>query len=332
MTTSAQNMFKYAIYLVISGLFLAICWPFLPSIIFAAFFAVVFHPVFVILKDRYRLNRNLAALSVLLFTLFFIFAPIIAFLGLVAREVLVFADAVDRESAFAFLDQISNFNFFGFDFNIDSLRENVQQLLQNSAGTIYEIATAAGATISSYIFLFFVFIFLYFFFLKDGELIIAKINKSMPFRENQNKKLFSELSRVAKTVFVGNLGVAAISGLVSYVGFLIFGLQGALIWALLVAILSLIPTIGSLIVYLIGIAIVAYGSGLVMAILLLAYYVLFEIVLIQNFIKPKIVEDKIGVHPILVFFGLVGGVILFKSAGVLYGPLIVVAFVTIFDL
>jgi len=204
-------------------------------------------------------------------------------------------------------------------------------VLQDSAGMIYEVALGAGAAISGYILLFFVFIFLYFYFLKDGELILDKLKKLMPFEKKQNQFLMEEIEHTAKTVIVGNLGTAVISGVVAYIGFVLLGLEGALIWALLAAILSLIPTIGSLVVYIIAGLILGLLGGWYMAVALVVYYILAEVFFVQSYIKPKLVEEKFGVHPILVFFGLVGGVMIFQSAGILYGPLIVVAFVTIFD-
>lgn len=331
MTKSAQNVMKYLIFGAVFVLFAMVSLPFLASTVFAAFFAVTLYPVFGFFSVRLKLGENLGAFIVLILTLVFIFAPILALLSLVTGEVLAFINSLDQEAIADFLSQNSSFDVFGYNIDFTSMQEKVLRLLQDSAAMIYEFAIGAGAAIGNYIFLFIVFIFLYFFFLKDGELIVEKIKKLMPFEDKQNRFLMKELSNTAKTVFVGNLGTAVISGVMAYLAFAVLGLRGALVWALLVAILSLIPAIGSLVIYVIAGVVLGLLSGWHLAAILLVYYVLVEVLLLQNVIRPRMLEEKFGVHPILVFFGLVGGVMLFKSAGVLYGPLIIVAFVTILD-
>lgn len=312
-------------------MFALIARPFLASIIFAAFFAGVLFPVYRFFAGRLKLGDTLAAFLVLVLTLVFIFAPIVLFLSMVAREVFSFTNSFDQQAVVAFLNENSSFNFFGYEIDLTSLQQNIVSALQQSAGMIYDFALGAGAALGSYILLFVVFLFLFFFFLKDGELILDKFKKLMPFEKKQNLFLLDELARVSKTVFVGNLGVAVLSGVVSYLVFAALGLGGALIWAIMAGGLSLIPTIGSLVVYVIAGAVLGLVGGWFPALILFVYYILAEVILTQNVIKPKIVDDRFGIHPILVFFSLVGGVMIFKSAGILYGPLIIVAFVTILD-
>ncbi len=167
--------------------------------------------------------------------------------------------------------------------------------------------------------------------LLDGEDFVNYSKRISPFTKKQNDIFFKKFENVARTVFQGNLLAAVLSGLAAMIGFSIFGLQAALIWGILAGILSLVPTIGTLVVYGIGSLILSFGSPFPWILAPLLYYLFVEIGLIQSFIKPKLIDEKIKIHPILIFLSLVGGVSVFGSIGIIYGPIIVVLFITMFD-
>ncbi len=326
-----QTIFKYLIFVVFLYLFTLILSPFLISIVFAAFFTIAFYPLFKTFHRKLKWNKSLSAFLVILITIIFILAPILIFVGLVGKEAFDFMQTFDKNTALQFLDKYSDFQVFGYEFDLESLKGQVKSLLQNTANTIYVIATDVGSAIANFAFLFFVFIFLYFYFLRDGKILIEKIKQLLPFDKKQNSTLLKEFKSIAKAVFVANVSVAILSGIIAFIGFKIFGLHGALIWALLAAILSLIPTIGTFIVYFIAGVIIAFLSGWQFAVGLLIYFLILDFGIKENYIKSKLLDDKFPIHPILVFFALIGGVHMFGSMGIIYGPIIVVIFITIFE-
>ena len=326
-----QTILKYLVFLVFLGLFALILSPFFTSIVFAVFFAIAFQPLYKAFHKKLKWNKNLSAFLVILSTIVFILAPILTLVGLIGKEAFDFIQTFDGDTTLQFLDKYDGTQIFGYELDFESIKQQLTDLLQNTASTIYEIATDVGAAIANFAFMFFVFIFLYFYFLRDGKLLAKKAKQLLPFDKKQNTKLLKQFKSISKTVFIANISVALLSGIIAFIGFTIFKLQGALIWALLAAILSLIPSIGTLIVYIIAIAIVAFLSGWQFALGLLAYFLILEVGIKENYIKPKLLDDRFPVHPILVFFALVGGVHVFGSMGIIYGPVIVVIFVTILE-
>jgi len=326
-----QTIFKYLILLVFLYLFVLILTPFFVSIVFAVFFAVVLHPLFLLFAVKFKINRSLAAILVEILTIVFILAPIVMLLGLITREAFAFIQDFDKNTALQFLDKYSGNQIFGYELNFDEIKVMLQNFIQTSATTIYQIAKEVGAAVANFTFLFFVFLFMFFYFLRDGRDLIMKIKRLLPFEKNQNQILLEQFKSIAQTVFVANLSMAVLSGIIAFVGFKIFGLPGALIWALIVAILSLIPSIGSFLVYIIAGGIVAYLVNWQMCLGLMIYFLIFELGMKENYLKPKLLDDKLPVHPILVFLALVGGVNIFGSMGIIYGPVIVVLFITIFE-
>lgn len=326
-----QNAFKYTLLGVFTFLFFLIIMPFLPAIIFAVVFAIIFNPAYSFLKVKLNWPPTLAAILVVLVTFIFILTPLIILLGLVTQETINFVSTFDLNGFYDALVKYSSTEVWGYKIEITQYTESFIEVLKNAGLKMSEQAGNILGTLTGTAFLFFVFLFVYFFFLRDGHILVNKCRAILPFTNAQNKKLFNDFYKTSKTVFVGYLIAATLSGVIAYVAFTIFGIPGALIWALLTGLLSLVPKIGTIMVYGIGSIIVGIMSGVWMALAMLLYFVVFEIIGMQAIIRPKFVDEKISMHPVFVFFSLVGGITVFGSVGIIYGPLIMVMFISIFD-
>lgn len=330
-----NTILKYTLFAVFTYLFALTIWPFMPSIVFALIFAVIFFPLFRYLHIKVHLGKGLSAFIVLITTLIFIFTPLALFIGLVANEAVNFIMTFDQSGLFKFFDQFADFKIFGFEIDIsgfiNSFKESIQGILLNAGMNISTFASAVFANIAGIAFQIFVFIFLFVFFLTDSEKLIKALKKVAPFSKKQNDLLFQRMHDVSRTVFVGNLSVAVLSGITAFTAFSLFKIPSPIIWALLAGLLSLVPAIGTILVYLCGAIIVYFTMGITWSIFLLIYFITLEMVLLQSIIKPRLIDKNIEVHPILVFFSIVGGISAFSSMGIIYGPLIVVLFVSIFD-
>lgn len=324
-----QDVLKYFLLLVFGYLFGKIMWPFVGSFVFAVLFAVMFYPVF--FKAKKWFGENGGAGAVLFATLFFIFAPIVVLITLLAKEITGLVINTSTADLVNAIESFDNYEIFGYRIDLDQITALLKSAMQSVGQVALDVSKAAGANTIEFLFAFFVFIFMYFYMLRDGQKLLKKLKEILPFSKSQNQKLVSDFHHVTKAVFVGNLLGALFSGVAAYVGFLGFGIGGAVIWALMAGILSLIPTVGTLFIYIAGALMVFATYGWVWGAAFVLYFLSIEVGLVQNLIKPKFLDDKISVHPILVFLALVGGVEVFGSIGFVYGPLIVVLFVAIFQ-
>ncbi len=329
--SKVHDAFKYVLLAVFTLLFLLIIWPFLPAIIFAIIFAIVFTPIYRYFSKKLKWNNTLSALIVLIITVLFILTPILLLTGLITKETVYFIQTFNQQAFIDFISSNSLINIFGYEVDLSLYAAGFLDLLRNAGQIIGQNLLSVGSNILRIIFLFFVFLFTYFFFLRDGEMLVKKSRGLLPFTAAQNKKLFEKFYNTSKTVFIGYLISALLSGIAAYIAFTLFGIPGAVIWGLLAGLLSLIPTVGTIIVYLIGTIIAGLTFGIWGIMGFIIYYVIIEAVLLQTVIRPKMVDEKISMHPVLVFFALIGGVTVFGSMGVIYGPLIVVMFISIFD-
>lgn len=320
---------KYILFGIFLFLFALILKPFLTSITFAALFAVIAHSLHTRLSKK--ISKDFSALLIVIATIIVILLPLGLFVGLVAREALSFAAGFDTQSIFNFFKPYQDLKILGYSLDTASLASNLQQWLSTAGNTIYRVAMDAGSSIMNFGFLFFVFLFLYYYFLKDGDQIVEKIKKLLPFESSQNTELIKQCKTTARTVFAGNLLSAIVGGLIAFTGFYLFQVPGALIWAILATILSLIPTIGVFFVYLAASLTTIPSGEYTLMLGLMIYFIVMEIVVRENFIKPKLLDNKLAMHPILLFFALVGGIQAFGSTGMLYGPVIVICFVSILN-
>jgi predicted PurR-regulated permease PerM len=112
---------------------------------------------------------------------------------------------------------------------------------------------------------------------------------------------------------------------------LVFGLKHALVLGTLTAIASLVPMVGASLVWApLGIFIALTGKGLraIVFLVLAAFFVSF----VDNFLKPVIIGERLSIHPLLIFFSILGGLNLFGFNGLIIGPLIVILFLDAVEL
>lgn len=328
---SVQTSIKYFFFIILAYLFYLIIKPFLPAIIMALVFAVAFFPLLKYFQKKLKMKKGLATTLIFILTVLFIIGPLALLIGLIVREAIAFAVSPDLQALIQFIQEIEYIDIFGTRIDLAM----VQAALLGALGNIGEIAAWLGSNafskLLSFSFQFFVFLFLYLFLLLDGEDFLNYSKKIFPFTKKQNDIFFKKFSHVSRTVFQGNLLAALLSGISAIIAFTFFGLHAALIWGILAGILSLIPTVGTLVIYGIAALIMSFTSPFPWMFVPLVYYLVVEIGLIQSFIKPKLIDEKIKIHPIFIFIALVGGVAVFGSIGMIYGPLIVVLFITMFD-
>lgn len=319
---SINSILKFLVFGFFAYLFFLIVKPFFPSIILALALAMIFFPLKKKLKQA-KMGDGWAAFLTVVITFIFIALPLAALITLLTQEALRFAQSEHLAALQEALSHLSTWNFFGYQVDLGGLKENILSGLSSLGSYLSGKSLSILSVISNSLFLFFVFLLLYFYFLRDAETLLKNLKTLLPYTSTEQKKLTTSFHEISRTIFYGNLLSALLAGVVAYMGFLIFGFKGALIWALLAFIFSFIPTLGTLLIYMAGMLILVFTSGWLAALLMLIYFVFIELLVRENWIRGKLLEDKLNFHPILVFFAIVGGVTAFGSLGLIYGPLII---------
>lgn len=159
-----------------------------------------------------------------------------------------------------------------------------------------------------------------FFLLKNGENMVHRIKYLLPMHESKEDTILVNLRYVTRSVFVGGLLVAALQGFVGGVGLQIVGLP-ALFWGTVMGAVSLVPVLGTGLVWVPATAYLFFIGEWKSAVFLLCWCGIL-VTSIDSFLRPYFMRDSVGVSVLVIFLSIIGGISVFNIAGILYGPLI----------
>lgn len=162
-------------------------------------------------------------------------------------------------------------------------------------------------------------LFTCFFLLRDNELFMKKVGNYIPLSKPEYRRLFSDVSETIQATVFGNILTSAIQGTLGGLMFWMLGLPAPVLWGIMMAFLSLIPTMGSPLIW-IPAAIYLTTQGQTTEAIILAVWGVCVIGLIDNVLYPIFVGTRVRLHTLAVFFFIFGGILLFGTSGLVLGP------------
>lgn len=181
-------------------------------------------------------------------------------------------------------------------------------------------------------------IFSTFYFLRDGKLLIGRLRRVIPLRLNHQEQLFSQLDNIVYAVVYGAFVIALIQGSLASIAYFIIGVPSPVFWSVITSFFALIPVIGTAPIWgLISASFVLLGiaqndSVMITKGLSLAVYGVLVISTIDNFLRPSLIGERAKVHPLIILFGVFGGLATFGFVGFILGPIVLALFKTMFDM
>ena len=201
---------------------------------------------------------------------------------------------------------------------------NLQKVLMNTSSTLGELVLSWGkeflGDISGLLVRFLLLVVLVFYLLRDGPPIIRQLQDLSPLSKEQEGKLIERVRVLSKQVVWANVATGVAQGIAGGIGLWISGIP-ALFWGTIMAFTSLIPAVGTALVWLPAVGYLllvgSWGKGL-----FLALWCAVVVGSIDNFLRPFLMNEQGGISSIYLFFAILGGIQLFGIVGILYGPLI----------
>ena len=311
-----QKSELYFLLILLVGIFILtffIFKPFLYALVLAMVFTTVFEPVHKKALTITREKQGLAALLATVAVLIIVVAPI-TFLGIqIFQEATRLYSSIDVEDA---VQNLKRFFPIPIEFSIDInqyVRQGLNWLLQH-LGSLF--SNVAKVMLGVFVFL----VALYYLF-KDGQKLKGAVIALSPLQDIHDKTIFSKLKLAINSVIKGNLVVAFVQGILTAVGFAIFGVPNAALWGSVAAIAALIPGIGTALVLTPAILYLFLSGETLFAVGLLLWGIT-AVGLVDNFLGPKLVERGMRLHPFLILLSILGGIGFFGPLGFLLGPLI----------
>lgn len=324
--SSVQNIFFFGLLIAGTGAFIWLINDFLMPIFWAVVLAIVFHPV----REKWHgllKRKTLASLCTLLTIAVIVFVPLWIIGGLVVDESLRVYEKISLAdfsgSRISLVDKtiaaISTLESYGIEES--DVREKLTAFAQTASSWLAEQAVVFGQATFSIIISFFLMAYILFFLLQDGPGIGGKIMQALPLGDEREKILFRNFALVTRSIFKGTLVIALIQGAIGGILFYIAGIESALLWAVVMAFLSVIPAVGPGIVWLpAGIVLLATGAYWQSAVVLLGGAIIIS--LIDNILRPILIRREVQMPDMIILVSTFGGIALFGITGFIIGPVI----------
>ena len=333
-----RRIFLLIFVLAITAAFLWLIRSFLMTILLAAIFAGIGHPLFRRLTVLMGGRRPLAALSTLVVGLLAVAAP----LGLVvymvtaeairisanvrpwitqvARQPTSLAPLLER---LPFAEQIAPYR--------EQLFEKAGEWASSAGGFIVaSLSTTTVGTVQA-VFNLFILIYTVFFLLLDGPALLHTVRRFLPLREGERDLLLDKFVSVTRATIKGTLVIGVIQGTLGGLAFWALGIEHAIFWGAIMVVLSVIPLLGGAIVW-VPAAIVLALTGHWMKAIVLAAFCALVVGSVDNVLRPRLVGRDTQMHDLMILFSTLGGIIVFGAIGFIIGPIIAALFQAAWEL
>ena len=326
------------VVLLISALFVSMIQQFLMVILISGIFAAMLQPIYQRFNRWFRGRNNLSSAMTLLFIFVVILLPLLGILGLVAGQAVSISKTVKPwveqqiQQPGALTETLQSLPLYDtIESYGDVIMEKAGEVVSKLSSILFEGVSTATLSTFNFFFLFFIFLYVMFFFLKDGKLILEKILYYLPLTDQDETRLLNRFTSVTRATVKGTLVVGIIQGGLAGLAFWIFGIDNALFWGTIMIVLSIIPVVGSSIVWIPAVIILAgmghYGKAIGLA--LVCGLVVGSV---DNVLRPRLVGKDTQMHELLILLGTLGGIGMFGIIGFIIGPIIAALFVTVWEI
>ena len=324
--------FFYAFALLVLVASLLLVKPFLTVIVISFAIFIISKPIFDGFNKLFRGRRTPAAIAACAAIVVILFVPFVVFTGILASSAYDFYIYVTEEmksgnlQRFLDLRQSSIMAFVeshvpalrGYEFNIGEIAGNVLGTLSQA---IYGNAAAVAKGFASILVGFVLVIFVTFYLFLDGDRFLAELRRLSPMDDSYDQEIIDEFSRTVKLTFKGSLVIALVQGALGATGFLVCGIDSWALWGVVMAISSLIPAVGTALIWIPAVVVLALQARYGAAGFLLLWGVI-PIGLSDNLLRPYLMKGETNIHPLLIFFSVIGGIAYFGFLGIVLGPLV----------
>ena len=305
--------------------------PFLPALALAAVVTTVCYPAYRRLRGWLPGQRDgLAAALATVMVLVIVVIPIFFISSVIINEVVSFYRVLSDDDNSRLIAYVQSIESFVEEYAPDiefNMADQVRQAAQWFASNIGAIFAGTASTL----FLVMIAIIGTFYAFRDGERFTRWLIRVSPLPDNEDEAIIARLALSVRSVIVGVLLVSLIQGVVAAVGFSLFGIERAVLWASIAAIAALLPGIGTSVImipaitYLFLVGDIANGFGLMV-------WAIFAVILIDSFIAPYLMSRGNKLHPFVILLSVLGGISMFGPIGFVVGPVIISLFMVLLEI
>jgi predicted PurR-regulated permease PerM len=318
--------------------------PFLSSIVWAILLAIVFYPLFQKFQRLFKKREVLSALLMTLFVLIVIVLPLTLLMASLASDAINIYHQVEEmiktgqlQAYFERIKEIPILKWIlaGLGQHIDLSQTNPLPLLLNNLNRIstfiFNQTTILLKGFSTFIAGFFFTLLSLYYLFKDGSHLFGRLKETIPLPSKERDLLIRRFEDMIFATIYGGILIAVIQGVLGGLSFWVLGLPSPIFWGAAMGLLSFIPIGGTALIWAPAAIILLIGGSVLKGLILLGLGVLV-ISMVDNLLKPFFISTRTNIHPLLLFFAVLGGIQAFGLIGLIAGPLIVTLFLTLIEI
>ncbi|PIT91179.1 AI-2E family transporter [Candidatus Kaiserbacteria bacterium CG10_big_fil_rev_8_21_14_0_10_49_17] len=318
---AVQNGLFFGLLIFATLIFLWLVQDFIAPVFWAVVFGIVFYPLF---RKWQRVLRWKWAASVLtiLTILIVVFVPLYFIGSLVVKESITFAQYLSAHQD-ELVTQANLLISYIPDVGVsqEALVEKLTGFAETAVNWLSGQALAIGQGTFSFVVKFLLMLYVLFFIFRDGSRLGETLMRVLPLGDDRERELYRRFCSITRAIFKGTLVIALIQGAIGGTLFWIAGTEGVVLWAVVMAILSVIPAIGPGIIWMpAGLFLLFTGDVFGGLVLLIGGF--FVLSTIDNLLRPILVGHDTKMPDVLILLSTLGGLSLFGIAGFIVGPVI----------
>jgi predicted PurR-regulated permease PerM len=336
--SNLNKLVLLAMVATISLLFLGMIAQFLMAILMAGLFAALTTPVFHWLTRHLGGNRYLAAAVNLVLLILVVMLPVGVLAGIFIGQAVdvgksltpIAVDFVrEPESFVSWLHDLPYYHdVMAYE---EELKNKIIASIEAAGGFLVGGLSQVAIGTANLLFMSLVFLYTFFFFQLDGHKVVHSILYYLPLEDRVERRLLTRFTLVTQAMIKGTLMIGMLQGALAGLAFAVAGVPHAVFWGTVMAVLSIVPGIGSAVIWLPA-SVILMVQGSVLAGLGLLLFCALIVGSIDNVLRPILVGKDTNMHELMIFFGTMGGLFTFGMAGLFIGPVIASLFLTIWEI
>lgn len=322
----------------ITALFLSMIAQFLMALFLAGVFSALARPMFLSFESRFGGRRHLASALTLLVMAVVVLIPLTLLIGVVVAQAVEVTQTLvpwiktQIASPDAFSEGLRRLPFYE---EILPLRNLVLEQAGEavSVASKFVVGGLSSLTLGTLNFFLMAFVILYsmYFLQMDGGKVVEKILYYLPLKASDERIMLQKFTSVTRATLKGTMVIGLLQGGLAGIAFAIAGIDNWVFWGTLMVVLSIIPAVGSALVW-IPACIVLAVQGQVATALGLGLFCGLVVGSLDNILRPMLVGRDTQMHELMIFLSTLGGIVMFGFSGIFIGPLIASLFVSIWEM
>lgn len=335
---TANRIILLLLVIGVSALFLAMISDFLMTIFMAIIFTGLAYPIYERFERWFGGRQILASSCTLLVVLLLVLIPLFALFGMVLKQALTIVDSARPwvQQQLSSPADLKNF-WYSLPFSEhllpyrDMIYEKSAEIINAVARFLINHLSSVTAMTANLLLMTVIMLYTMFFLLMDGKQFLNKMLSYLPMVEVSKQHMVGRFMSVTRAILKGSLVIAVLQGTLAGLAFWVVDIPAPLFWAIIMAVLSFIPGVGSALVWVPATVVLTIDGQYTHAIGL-AVFCGLVVGMIDNILRPRLVGRETHLHELLIFFGILGGLLFFGMSGFIVGPIVAALFVTLWGL